>query len=239
MPQHISLTKGFFAVVDNDDYHSLNQFSWFYTNSGYARCAYSQNGKLRYLYMHRVIMAARRGQLVDHIDGDRLNNTRANLRIVTANENNWNRARNQNSSSPYKGVTLDSRGWQARIRYYTQSIHLGYFTDGALAAQVYDTAAQLFFGEYARLNNPAQGLNPELVLLVYQRIAHLHSKSIGQDYALFSALREAVLEAMQSKGSTNHESTPTTAGAEGSEADPDSTFEGVYAPELDGEAGLS
>jgi hypothetical protein len=161
MPRHIPLTKGQFALVDDADFTWLIQYRWLFSANGYAQRTYTQHDRRYFEQMHRLIMGAVPGELVDHIDGDRLNNTRANLRIVNRSQNNWNRARNLRSSSDYKGVILHARGWQARIRVYGQRLHLGYFSDPAFAAQVYDAAAMHFFGEYARTNFAIEAVSPE------------------------------------------------------------------------------
>jgi hypothetical protein len=148
------LTQGRVALVDDADYAYPTQWRWRYDTSGYAVRKVYQAGKLTRIFMHRVILNAQPGQLVDHIDGNRLNNTRANLRIVTPSQNQWNRAKNHSGSSPYKGVSLHTRGWMARVRVYGKRIHLGYFVTPELAARVYDAAALHFFGVYARLNFP-------------------------------------------------------------------------------------
>jgi hypothetical protein len=160
MSQLIPLTRGRFAIVDDDDYHWLSTWTWICSHSGYAMRTFAENGKRRYVHMHRVIMDAQRGQLVDHIDGNRLNNARSNLRIVTRNQNNWNRR--PNTGCMYKGVYSHARGWHARIRYMNKRIHLGYFDDPRLAASLYDAAALHFFGEYAYLNFPDQAICPDI-----------------------------------------------------------------------------
>lgn len=175
MPQTIPLTKGQFALVDHDDFAILNQYRWFYSSNGYARRSEIVNGKRRFFYMHRVIMGihASRGQLVDHIDGNRLNNTRTNLRFVTPNQNNWNRSRNQRGSSPYKGVSQHPRGWQVRIRFYGKRVHLGYYDDLEEAARAYDAAAHSLFGQHAKLNFPDGQVDPFLLSVLQEKLKPL------------------------------------------------------------------
>ena len=95
------------------------------------------------------------GMQVDHINGDRLDNRRENLRIVTNWQNQMNRGMTINNSSGYKGVRLRRSGkWEAQIRVNKKAIFLGRFYDKLDAAHAYDDAAKKYFGEFARLNFP-------------------------------------------------------------------------------------
>jgi hypothetical protein len=154
MSKQIHLTKGQVALIDAADYDQLIQLHWLYSPHGYAMRTMTKNKRRYFIQMHSEIMNAQPGELVDHIDRDRLNNTRANLRIVDRRQNMWNRNPNKRSAIAYKGVSKHIRGWHARIRVYGQRIHLGYFDDPKMAAQVYDAAALRFFGEYAHINFP-------------------------------------------------------------------------------------
>jgi hypothetical protein len=146
-------------LVDDADYDRLSQFNWLYSPHGYAMRTYTKNKRRYFIQMHREIMNAQPGELVDHIDRDRLNNTRANFRIVDRSQNMWNRNPNKKSAVSYKGVSKHVRGWHVRIRVHGQRIHLGYFDDPRLAAQVYDAAASRLFGEFARINFPEEPLS--------------------------------------------------------------------------------
>lgn len=156
MTQQIPLTRGQVALVNDDDYAWLTQYHWHCTSTGYAAARIKQNGKRRYIYMHRLLLDAQPGQFVDHIDGNRLNNTRDNLRFVTRLQNGWNRQRQSNMSG-YKGVSWhDHHGkWQARIQHDGRQFFLGYFDDPVEAALAYDQAAEQHFGPFARKNFPS------------------------------------------------------------------------------------
>lgn len=155
----IELTKGFRATVDDLDYARLSSskwHAWVKTRSDGSKLVYAQcnTGK-----MHRIILNAPRGVFVDHIDGDGLNNTRANLRLVTVGENNLNRRgvfkrSGCFTSSRFKGVTWNrAKGkWQAAIRVDGRSKHLGLFTQEQSAAEAYNKAAAIAFGPFAKLN---------------------------------------------------------------------------------------
>jgi hypothetical protein len=105
--------------------------------------------------MHRQILDAAEGKFVDHINHNGLDNRRANLRIVTKEQNNWNKRKYfGNYSSRYKGVSRPKNcgKWRAKIFYKGKGIFMGYFDDEESAAKAYDAKARELFGEYAALN---------------------------------------------------------------------------------------
>ena len=115
--------------------------------------------------MHRVILRAKPGQIVDHINRDTLDNRRANLRIVTASQNNWNqRLLPAHNTSGYRGVSqvichcvsrrYDEVKWQATINVKKRMIHLGYFASREAAAHAYDRAAKMYHEGFGMLNFP-------------------------------------------------------------------------------------
>lgn len=105
-------------------------------------------------------MNAEKGQIVDHIDGDGLNNQKANLRFVTNAQNMWNSKKKVMSSTGFFGVSFHkgkagkSKPFISHIKAHSKSIHLGYFSTAIEAAQAYDLAAIKYHGEFARLNFP-------------------------------------------------------------------------------------
>ncbi len=105
--------------------------------------------------MHRFIMKPAEGLVVDHIDGNGLNNTRANLRICTYQQNICNR-KGWGKDSKYKGVCWDiyNKKWRAQINFNRECRYLGVFEDEIEAAKEYDKHAKKLFGEFAYLNFP-------------------------------------------------------------------------------------
>jgi hypothetical protein len=150
----IPLGDGRYAYVDAADYEWLRQWTWHAYPDGYA--ARNENGKK--ILMHRQIMQPPKGMVVDHIDANRANNCRFNLRVCTRQENMHNKRKHSGSSSQFKGVGYlkRRRKWYARIWCMGERIWLGYFTDEAEAARAYDRKAVELFGEYARLNFPEE-----------------------------------------------------------------------------------
>lgn len=152
----IELTQGKVAIVDDCDYERLVAMGSWYFHLGYAvRKERLPNGKGHNVRMHRSILDAQDGIHVDHINGDKLDNRRSNLRLCTHVENLRNQRVHRDSRSGIKGANWrrDRRKWQAKIMVDCRTIHLGYYSNPADASAAYDAAAIEHFGEFARLNN--------------------------------------------------------------------------------------
>lgn len=146
----IPLTKGKFALVDNDDIERIFKHSWCMHTHGYAQCR--SNKKI--LLMHRFIMGAKPGQVIDHINGNKLDNRKKNLRFCTMSQNFANRPITISNSTGYKGVDWreERKKFRARIRINYKNIFLGYFDTAEEAAKRYNREAKRLFGEFALLN---------------------------------------------------------------------------------------
>jgi len=153
--KRIPLTKGRFALVDDDDYERLSCFKWYLQNDGYAaRNQKQEDGTRRTVLMHRVIAGAKPGDgmHVDHRDVDKLNNQKGNLRSCLRAENLRNYPRRVDNVSGFKGVQLrkDTGKWRARIGYEGRYLTLGTFETAELAHEFYCLAADMLHGEFAR-----------------------------------------------------------------------------------------
>lgn len=149
----IPLTQGKFAKVDDEDFEWLSQWKWKYDH-GYAMRQEGGRFHRRNVYMHRRIMNTPEGMDTDHINCDKLDNRRKNLRVCEHFQNNANGRKRSNNTSGYIGVSWDKRKgmWVARIVVKTKQMVLGYFENPKEAALVRDDAALKYFGEYARTN---------------------------------------------------------------------------------------
>jgi hypothetical protein len=150
----IPLTNGCYAYVDAQDYEWLNQWHWRAHSPGYA----VRWEKRKLIFMHREIMKPPKGKVVDHINGNGFDNTRANMRNTTTRRNAHNRGRRTGSASIYKGVSYDKKHhrWYARIYLGKRRVRLGGFDSEVEAARAYDRKAVEWFGEFARLNLPEE-----------------------------------------------------------------------------------
>jgi len=152
--RYIPLTQGKFAVVSVEDYERLSQYNWCISRSG-RRLYACRNENGRHIAMHRFLMNPPKGMVVDHIDGDGLNNRRSNLRVCTQQQNLWN-TRPTGKSSKYKGVSRDKqkKKWVVYVRCNDENLYCGRFDDEVEAARVYDREAFARFGAFAYLNFP-------------------------------------------------------------------------------------
>lgn len=103
-------------------------------------------------FVHRLIMNAKKGQVVDHINNNSLDNSRSNLRICTLSQNKFNSKKRADSSHKYKGVHKKINRYRATIGCNGKRIHLGSFECENEAARAYNEAAIKYHGEHARLN---------------------------------------------------------------------------------------
>ncbi len=149
--KEIGLTQGKIALIDDVDYTRISAYKWCVSNSGKHLYAIRRMGrKGRPIRMQNIILGCE--GIVDHINGNGLDNQKANLRPVTKAQNNANKRKRGGTSSQYIGVCWrqSNQRWIAQLK----SRYLGQFDKEVTAAAVYDLAATKYFGEYARRNFP-------------------------------------------------------------------------------------
>jgi hypothetical protein len=149
--KEIKLTKDKFAIVDDEDYEWLNQWKWFSHKSEYAVRNIRKNGKRNMLFMHSVILNPPNGMFTDHINRNKLDNRRCNLRICTKSQNTINSRTRSDNKSGIKGVCWkkDNHKWVAQISHLGGSRHIGYYKNKQDAANAYASKAREIFGEFA------------------------------------------------------------------------------------------
>lgn len=144
MTREIPLGNDRFAIVDDADYEQISRYSWRYVRIHTSEYAVIK-GRRDLFFMHRLLINPPSGHEVDHQDGNGLNNTRHNLRVVSHAQN----------ISKHKGVVWHkpSSKWRARITVAGLRISLGLFPTELDAARAYNEAALKYHGEFARLND--------------------------------------------------------------------------------------
>lgn len=131
-------------VVDRKDAWLLSAYRWRVNGKGYAMA-----GRKGEYLLHVLIMKPPKGKLVDHANGDRLDNRRSNLRVCNRSQNNANRVICKNNKSRLKGVCYNKGCWQAQIKNNNTNYYLGCFGTKEEAHIMYCFAAQYYFGEFA------------------------------------------------------------------------------------------
>ena len=153
--KEIKLTQNKVAIVDDEDFIYLSKHKWC-CGDGYAQRRNTiANSKSTAWKMHWEIMGKpEKGYNIDHINGDKLDNRRCNLRVCSGTENIRNRKTHSNNKSGYKGVwwRKDRHIWNAKIKVDDRIIHLGQFKNKEDAAIAYNNAAIKYHKKFAKLN---------------------------------------------------------------------------------------
>ena len=161
----------YFALVDDELFDELNKYHWSISSNGYAQRRVKIGDKVSTILMHRQIMelTLSDNKIVDHINGNRLDNRKSNLRVCTHTENLHNSKLSKRNKSGAKGVFLLHREyetkkkgivckyyWRASIMYNRKLIYLGCFPDTKegfkQAKKAYNDAAKKYYGQFAYLN---------------------------------------------------------------------------------------
>lgn len=150
--KEIPLTKGKVALVDDEDYDWLSQWNWHYMSNGYAARSVRHGKNKTFILMHRQIAETPDGLQTDHINGEKLDNRRGNLRVCTASENRWNMKLGSRNKTGYKGVYKRLRRYVVMIAGDNGNRYIGTFATPEEAALAYDEAAREKFGKFAKTN---------------------------------------------------------------------------------------
>lgn len=158
MSKRIKLTNcNKYTIVDDMDYVFLMQWQWYATAFGHVvRSGYDKT----HVFMHRVLCQPPANMVVDHVDRDPLNNQKGNLRIVSQSLNARNTTPAYNQTSPFKGVSLTSNRWQAKITINDQPVVIGRYLTQREAAIAYNRVARKLFGDNNYMNDVSI-LSPE------------------------------------------------------------------------------
>ena len=155
---HGAKAAGRTALVDDADLELVSRYRWSYweqlrpgckVHGPYALASFRRGGRVVTIRMHNLVTGRK---YVDHANGDGLDNRRQNLRPATHGQNQANTGKRPGTTSRFIGVCWRHGKWVAKIK----NRYLGRFTDEAEAARARDRAATEMYGEFARLNFPAE-----------------------------------------------------------------------------------
>jgi len=151
----IELTNGGFTLIDDEDYEKVSLYKWRRDSlANHVVRTFGPKNKRRLIRLHRYVMNAISGQIIDHIDGNVLNNQKTNLRIANKSTNGMNRNKQCNNKSGYKGVCFHkpANKWVAQLVVNGIKVLNSFHTTKEDAARAYNEAAIKYHGEFAKLN---------------------------------------------------------------------------------------
>lgn len=165
MTRKLTTSNGFEVLVDDEDYERLSQYNWYATGDKHTHYAIRReyaNGKQKNIRMHRELMNPPEGKVVDHINGNGLDNRKENLRVCLQSQNCRN-ARKYEASNRYIGVTyLKTKDkWQANGNMDGKQVYLGIFDCEIAAARARDAYVRQHYGEFAKFNFPQEHLTDD------------------------------------------------------------------------------
>lgn len=142
---------GYFAIIDDDDFERVNKFNWtvLIGNTGIKYAVYKPRYK-SFIYLHRFVINAPKGTIVDHKNRNGLDNRKSNLRLCNYSENAINSKIFRHNTSGFKGVRWNKtrRKWEAQIMIKQKHIHLGRFDSIKNALNARKEAEQYYFKNF-------------------------------------------------------------------------------------------
>ena len=147
----IKTKSGDSILVDDSDGHVLSRHSWHLIDRGRNKYAVAHIDGKR-VRMHRLLVDAKPGEVIDHINGNKLDNRRSNLRVCTASQNSCNRGKTVKNRSGFKGVVLNRGRYVVAIRLLGKAYSFCSYKTAEEAAHVYDQVAMQLHGEFAATN---------------------------------------------------------------------------------------
>lgn len=148
----IPLTRGQFAIVDDEDFESLSKFKWHYTCQGYAarREPMVNRKQGKFVFMHNQIIGNASGLEPDHKNLNRTDNRKENLRPATRQQNSWNKGPHKDNKLGVKGIVQHPENGRYRSSIFIDGKrkHLGYFDTIEEAKKAYDSEAKIYHGEF-------------------------------------------------------------------------------------------
>lgn len=142
-----------YAIIDSEDHPKLAQYRWGLAGGSKQDGYYAARTEAgQTIYLHRQVMGAKKGQEVDHINGNRLDARKKNLRFVTSTQNKWNMRLRKDNRHGCKGLRWreDVKSWRVNVKVEGKEIQIGYFKRKRDAIKARREAEKKYYGEYAR-----------------------------------------------------------------------------------------
>jgi len=150
--KEIKLSNGNIALIDDDDFEMVSKWKWQENQRGYAKGKVRINDDWKTVSMHRFIMKPPSDKVVDHINHNKLDNRKSNLRICTPQQNSANVPKLSKTKN-YKGVRYKNGGYEASLVVKGEYKYIGSYSSEIAAANAYNYYAKQYNGEFAYLNN--------------------------------------------------------------------------------------
>jgi hypothetical protein len=152
-PLLLDLGNGGQTQIEEVDTELVAGYGWYRTPNGYVGAMVRVDGKRKLLLLHRLIMGEPQGAHVDHLNGDKLDNRRSNLRVASYQQNQANRRRpGKRNSSGHRGVSYcphlsAAKPWRVQLMANRKQLHIGMFPTVEEAVAARKAAERLHFGE--------------------------------------------------------------------------------------------
>lgn len=185
--KEIQLKPNGVALVDDNDFEMLKNRKWYLSKLGYAIGGSASNRVKSFIKMHRLIMGATNPKnKIDHIDGNRLNNQKNNLRFATIAQNTHNSKKRINTINIYKGTQFIKKLnlWQARCRMNGSDYYLGLYKTEISAAYAYNKKA-IELSEFSQVNNLPYSLDFLEEILKTEYVTHFSDVQSKYKYLFF------------------------------------------------------
>lgn len=150
----IPLPYGKFALIDTEDWDELSQYNWSLDSGGFPQRRARPGEHPQTIRMHRQVMGYPQNREVDHIDRNRLNCQKSNLRLATRSQNQANCGPRKNNTLGYVGISKTDKKWTAACKKNYRRYVAGRFLTKEEAAKAYDKLARELHGKFAYQNFP-------------------------------------------------------------------------------------
>lgn len=198
------LIKNKEILIDKKDISIFNKYNWHISDTGYVVWRGNKNGKKQTIRLHRLLLNITDSKIkIDHINRNKLDNRRKNLRVCNNMENSYNRSGDKNANTKYKGVferKINNKTiYAAYIQYNRTNLFLGNYDNIKDAALAYDRAAEKYHKNYAFLNFPKTKALPK-----NKRVSKFHTNYFGVSKDINSSRKKRYVARLRINGKVKY-----------------------------------